>query len=67
MVDCWWGIVERAGPKVYDWKAYRQLIDLVREAGLTMQAVMSFHACGPNVGDDDVKIPLPSWVLEAGK
>ena len=30
------------------------------------QAVMSFHACGPNVGDE-VDVPLPSWVLEAAK
>jgi hypothetical protein len=27
---------------------------------------MSFHACGPNVGDE-VDIPLPSWVLDAAK
>ena len=26
---------------------------------------MSFHECGGNVGDD-VKIPLPKWVLEIG-
>ena len=27
---------------------------------------MSFHACGGNVGDN-VNIPLPHWVLEAGR
>lgn len=29
------------------------------------QVVMSFHQCGGNVGDD-VFIPLPQWVLDAG-
>ena len=27
------------------------------------QAVLSFHACGGNVGDT-TQIPLPSWVLQ---
>ncbi len=27
------------------------------------QVVMSFHACGNNVGDS-VEIPLPNWVTE---
>lgn len=30
------------------------------------QAIMSFHQCGGNVGDD-VFIPLPAWVLRVGK
>lgn len=34
-------------------------------AGLKVQAVMSFHAAGGNVGDT-CKIPLPRWVLEVG-
>ena len=36
----------------------------VREAGLRLQIVLSFHACGGNVGDD-AAIPLPAWVEEA--
>lgn len=28
--------------------------------------MMSFHACGPNVGDE-VDVPLPSWVLDEAK
>jgi len=63
MVDMWWGVVERVGPGQYDWGAYRQLLELLKEAGLRMQACCSFHACGANVGDV-VEIPLPSWVLE---
>jgi hypothetical protein len=34
--------------------------------GLKVQAVMSFHACGGNIGDS-VNIPLPSWVLDLEK
>ena len=41
------------------------LITQVAAAGLKVQAVMSFHAAGGNVGDT-CKIPLPRWVLEIG-
>ncbi len=34
-------------------------------AGLKIQAVMSFHAAGGNVGDT-CNIPLPSWVTAVG-
>lgn len=60
-VDVWWGAVERA-PRRYDWSGYTALFALVRSVGLRVQAVMSFHACGGNVGDNAC-IPLPSWVL----
>lgn len=66
MVDVWWGIVERAGPKQYDFSAYKRLFYKVAAAGLKIQAVMSFHAAGGNVGDT-CKIPLPKWVLEIGE
>ena len=66
MLDVWWGIVERHGPRKYDWEAYREVMDEIKAADLKVQAVMSFHACGANVGDV-VKIPLPDWVLEAGE
>ena len=51
MMDVWWGIVEKDGPGLYDWSAYIELVALVKEAGLKIQAVMSFHQCGGNVGD----------------
>ena len=51
MMDVWWGIVEKDGPRMYNWSAYRELIDMVRKHGLKVQAVMSFHQCGGNVGD----------------
>ncbi|RYR21713.1 hypothetical protein Ahy_B03g067031 isoform C [Arachis hypogaea] len=65
MVDVWWGIIELKGPKQYDWGAYRSLFKLVQECGLKLQAIMSFHQCGGNVGDI-VNIPIPKWVLEIG-
>lgn len=65
MVDVWWGLVEKE-PKVYDWSAYKQLVQMVKQAGLKLTASMSFHACGANVGDV-YDITLPGWVLEAAK
>eukprot|EP00295_Goniomonas_pacifica_P040137 CAMPEP_0175994744 /NCGR_PEP_ID=MMETSP0108-20121206/54757_1 /TAXON_ID=195067 ORGANISM="Goniomonas pacifica, Strain CCMP1869" /NCGR_SAMPLE_ID=MMETSP0108 /ASSEMBLY_ACC=CAM_ASM_000204 /LENGTH=452 /DNA_ID=CAMNT_0017326811 /DNA_START=1 /DNA_END=1359 /DNA_ORIENTATION=+ len=60
-VDVWWGIVE-AEPKAYNWTAYSQLLDMIRDAGLKAQPILSFHKCGGNVGDK-CNVPLPSWVL----
>eukprot|EP00210_Caulerpa_lentillifera_P002103 g2018.t1 len=65
MIDIWWGICERTTPKEYDFSAYNELFQLVSCAGLKIQAVMSFHAAGSNVGDT-CKIPLPEWVLGIG-
>ncbi|KAF0905210.1 hypothetical protein E2562_000999, partial [Oryza meyeriana var. granulata] len=65
MADVWWGIVEGAGPARYEWRAYRELFRMAQEEGLKVQAIMSFHACGGNVGDA-VSIPLPRWVLDVG-
>ena len=66
MCDVWWGIVEREGPGIYDWAAYLELVEMVAAAGLKLQAVMSFHQCGGNVGDA-CTIKLPSWVLKVGE
>ena len=66
MIDVWWGIVEREGPELYDWAAYLELLGMVRDAGLKLNAVMSFHACGANVGDY-FKVTLPGWVLRAAE
>lgn len=66
MVDCWWGIVEAHTPQVYDWSGYKRLFQIVRDQGLKIQVVMSFHECGGNVGDD-IHIPLPQWVREIGQ
>jgi len=65
MVDVWWGLVEKA-PRQYDWSAYKQLLQMVSQVGLKVTAVMSFHACGANVGDV-YDVTLPGWVLQAAK
>eukprot|EP00897_Mesotaenium_endlicherianum_P000438 jgi/Mesen1/10395/ME000081S09781 len=63
MMDVWWGIVENERPGHYEWSAYRELVAMVKEAGLKIQVVMSFHQCGGNVGDHCL-IPLPQWVVK---
>ena len=64
MVDVWWGIVEHAGPRRYDFSAYKRLFERIAASGLKVQAVMSFHAAGGNVGDT-CNISLPRWVVRA--
>jgi len=61
-VDVWWGVVESRGPRRYDFSAYKQLVQMVAACGLKLQVVLSFHACGCNVGDC-CTISLPPWVL----
>lgn len=51
MVDVWWGLVERDGPGNYNWGGYNELLEMAKRHGLKVQAVMSFHQCGGNVGD----------------
>jgi len=65
MTDVWWGLVE-VSPRNYKWDPYLQLASMVKQVGLKLQVVMSFHQCGTNVGDA-CYIPLPSWVLSVGK
>ena len=57
-----WGAVERQARR-YDWSGYRQLFEVVKNFGLRIQVVLSFHSCGGNVGDS-AQIPLPKWVLK---
>lgn len=63
MVDVWWGSCEPA-PGDYRFDTYIHLIEMCQQLQLQVQAVMSFHSCGGNVGDT-VNIPLPVWVIEA--
>lgn len=41
-----------------------ELFKKARKHKLKVQAVMSFHAGGGNVGDGSCDIPLPPWVLQ---
>jgi Glycosyl hydrolase family 14 len=59
-----WGICERHGPGEYDFTAYMELFKKAKKHNLKVQAVMSFHQGGGNVGDGSTYIPLPSWVQE---
>ena len=61
MIDCWWGIVEGAAPRWYEWRGYRALADACAERGLKIDFVLSFHACGGSVGDGECDIGLPAW------
>ncbi|CAN4120596.1 unnamed protein product [Withania somnifera] len=63
MMDVWWGLVEREAPGEYNWGGYAELLEMAKKHGLKVQAVMSFHQCGGNVGDS-CTIPLPRWVVE---
>ncbi|XP_049344290.1 beta-amylase 1, chloroplastic [Solanum verrucosum] len=63
MMDVWWGLVERDVPGEYNWGGYAELMEMAKKHGLKVQAVMSFHQCGGNVGDS-CTIPLPRWVVE---
>eukprot|EP00931_Biecheleriopsis_adriatica_P100231 TRINITY_DN7537_c0_g1_i4.p1 TRINITY_DN7537_c0_g1~~TRINITY_DN7537_c0_g1_i4.p1 ORF type:complete len:448 (-),score=58.71 TRINITY_DN7537_c0_g1_i4:92-1435(-) len=65
MVDVWWGICEPR-PLEYCFDGYVELCGLIDAAGLRLQAVMSFHSCGGNVGDS-VNIPLPEWALQRAR
>lgn len=64
MVDVWWALCEPQ-PGNYDFAKYVSLFLACQQRGLKIQATMSFHACGGNVGDT-VNIPLPDWVVRAG-
>jgi beta-amylase len=65
MVDVWWGLCEKQ-PGQYDFQGYLELCEILKTLGLKLQAVMSFHQCGGNVGDS-VTIPIPSYALDVAK
>jgi hypothetical protein len=65
MFDLWWGLCEQE-PSRYKFDGYIHLMHRCKALGLKVQAVMSFHACGGNVGDN-INIPLPQWVLNLEK
>eukprot|EP01018_Ginkgo_biloba_P023598 Gb_28167 [translate_table: standard] len=54
MVNVWWGIVEKDVPGEYNWAGYAEIIEMARNHGLKVQAVIKMHR----------QIPLPSWVSE---
>ena len=63
MIDIWWGLTELT-EKNYRWNGYVEVFNLLKERGLKIIPVFSFHLCGGNVGDT-CNIPLPSFVLNS--
>lgn len=61
MADVWWGLCEPAAG-TYHFGAVQALCALLKTEGLQLQATMSFHQCGGNVGDA-VNIPIPQWAM----
>ena len=59
-VDVWWGKVETAD-QVFDWSYYDTLFNKIKSHGLKIVPILSFHACGGNVGDD-CDFPIPNWL-----
>lgn len=60
-VDVWWGLVEQnKGEFKFD-EYYKQMFQDIVDVGLQIIPIMSFHACGGNIGDT-VNIPIPSWI-----
>ena len=62
MLDVWWGITEPS-PKNYRWQGYETVFNIMRNKGLKIIPVFSFHQCGGSVGDY-VNIPIPSFVWQ---
>ncbi len=60
-VDVWWGDVEAAGDQSFSWGYYDTIFTKIRNAGLDIIPIMSFHQCGENVGDTYTS-NLPSWI-----
>lgn len=63
-VDLWWGKVEKNGDQQFDWSYYDQVFDRIRQAGLKIVPILSFHKCGGGPGDD-CNIPVPGWLWSA--
>jgi beta-amylase len=60
-VDVWWGKVEKDSDQNFNWTYYDQVFDKIRQAGLKIAPILSFHKCGGGPGDD-CNIPLPGWL-----
>jgi beta-amylase len=59
-VDVWWGDVEKQRGR-YDWSYYDKMFSTLAAASLKIVPIMSFHACGGNVGDT-YTAPIPAWI-----
>ncbi|KAH0784988.1 putative beta-amylase [Histomonas meleagridis] len=62
MIDVWWGLCEQT-QKNYKFTGYRTVFNMLKNKGLKIIPVMSFHRCGGNVGDS-CNIPIPDFVFQ---
>lgn len=61
-VDLWWGLAEKASGE-FDFSYYKDVFQSIKDRGLKIIPIISFHACGTNVGDANT-IPIPDWVWD---
>jgi beta-amylase len=59
VIDVWWGIVERERPRSYNWRGYKELLDMAKRWGLKVQAILCFHQSGSPVGGDHCRFVPP--------
>lgn len=57
--DVWWGVTEKSA-KQYTFGAYQKLVSMVKQRGMVVKLMASFHQCGGNVGDT-CDIPVPAF------
>lgn len=58
VVEVFWGVVEAAGPREYDWSTYQHLVQLLQDEGFVVQVALCFNS--------NDTVPLPPWVMELG-
>lgn len=64
-VDMWWNHFEPSARNQFDWSYYNNVFTHIKNAGLLIEPIFSFHQCGGNVGDN-CNFPIPSWVWSLG-
>lgn len=64
-VDMWWNHFEPNSRGQFDWNYYQNVFTHIKNAGLLIEPIFSFHQCGGNVGDN-CNFPVPSWVWNLG-
>ncbi|MFC5449373.1 family 14 glycosylhydrolase [Paenibacillus aestuarii] len=64
-VDMWWNHFEPTARNSFNWSYYTNVFTHIKNAGLLIAPIFSFHQCGGNVGDN-CNFPVPSWVWSLG-
>lgn len=61
-IDVWWGIVQPTSANNFDWSYYDNVFGRIRNNGMKIIPILSFHKCGGGPGDT-CNIPIPAWVF----